>query len=412
MALATEYFDDGSLFFAIDPRSIDPDQLVGFSLYERQVQEAGKFRFRSLLKDTCSIPKDRLLRLLHSWDEVYIHRHQRKRYQNYVKENLGFILKHEDVDARHKSRSLVFASGEVIQEAFQVNFSSKTDTEKMIANITKLLTTVIDFISDIRSLDGMAELVGHDYDTHTHSIKVGWLLALFINNNQDLFPELDAKALRRLMIQATAAGFFHDIGKIKIPKNVINKPGKLNNLEYILIQSHAAYSMGLLFKTPLPRNCLEIVLYHHENQDGSGYPCGLMGEEIPLLSRVCHIVDVFDALTSKRAYKPPKTPYDALRIMTGDNPYVDALRKFEDEVKENRRVPVVTVVRDDYEAKLKRLREREMLEEEARKRVKARVKLRDQGMAHCFDKELLRRFIQTMNRSDNFDLSGLLGPAS
>ncbi|MCP4719140.1 MAG: metal-dependent phosphohydrolase, partial [Desulfobacteraceae bacterium] len=62
----------------------------------------------------------------------------------------------------------------------------------------------------------------------------------------------------------------------------------------------------------------------------------------------------------------------------------------------------------DYEAKLRRLREREMLEEEARKRVEARTMLRDQGMSHCFDTDLLKRFIVTINKSESFDLSGLL----
>ncbi len=408
MTLAAEYVNDGRLFFAIDPKSIDPDHLAGFALYERRRYTDDLFRFRCLLKDACSVPRERLIRMLNAWELVYIHQEQRALYRTYIRENLTYILNHDQIGPGQKSASLVASSADVIQEAFKADFASKTETDRMMVNITRLITTVIEFISDIRSLEGLARLVGHDYDTHIHSIKVGWLLALFINTNRDLFPGLSEAELRTLMIQATAAGFFHDIGKIKIPKNVINKPGKLNNLEYVLIQSHAAYSMGLLFKTQLSRRCLEIVLYHHENQDGSGYPCGLSGDEIPLLSRVCHIVDVFDALTSKRAYKIAKTPFEALRIMSGENPYVEVLHKFEAEAKENRKAPVVTVVRDDYEAKLKRLREKEMLEEEARKRVKARMKLRDKGMAHCFDTELLRRFIRTMNRSDRFDLSGLL----
>ncbi|MCG8568391.1 MAG: HD domain-containing protein [Desulfobacterales bacterium] len=408
MALATEYFNDGSLFFVIDPKSIDPDHLAGFALYERQPHRGNQYRFRCLLKDTRSIPRDRLVRLLHSWDRVYMHTAQRRAYRDYVKENLEFILNHDQVAPGHKSRALVVSASDLIQESFRVDLTRDAEAQGMLKNITQFITTVVDFISDVDSIQGLALLVGHDYDTHTHSIKVGWLLALFINNNRDLFPGVDSLELRKLIIQATAAGFFHDIGKIKIPKNVINKPGKLNNLEYVLIQSHAAYSIGLLFKTQLSRKFLEIILYHHENQDGSGYPCGLKGEEIPLMARICHIVDVFDALTSRRSYKKAKTPFEALRIMSGENPYVDALHKFEAEAKENRRVPLVTVVRDDYEAKLKRLREREMLEEEARKRVKARIQLRDKGMSHCFDRELLRRFIKTMNRSEVFEFSSLI----
>ncbi len=66
------------------------------------------------------------------------------------------------------------------------------------------------------------------------------------------------------------------------------------------------------------------------------------------------------------------------------------------------------IARNDQDAKLRRLREREILEEEAEKRVEARIKLRDKGMSHCFDKKLLKRFILTINQSESFDLSGLL----
>ncbi|MCP4720640.1 MAG: HD domain-containing protein, partial [Desulfobacteraceae bacterium] len=242
------------------------------------------------------------------------------------------------------------------------------------------------------SLEGMADLIGHDYQTHTHSIKVGWLTATFINANPDLF-EVETAQLKDLMIQATVAGFLHDIGKIKIPKNVINKKGKLNNLEYVIIQSHTAYSTSLLFESKLPRSSMQTILYHHENEDGSGYPCGLSGDQIPLIAKICHIADVFDALTSKRPYKAARTPFEALKIMAGENPYLDTLKKFEVEARENPKIPVTVIVKDDYEAKLRRLREREMLEEEARKRVEARTMLRDQGMSHCFDTDLLKRFI-------------------
>ena len=96
------------------------------------------------------------------------------------------------------------------------------------------------------------------------------------------------------------------------------------------------------------------------------------------------------------------------KIMAGENPHLETLKKFEAEARENPKIPVIAIVRDDYDAKLRRLREREIQEEEAAKRVEARTKLRDQGMAHCFDTELLRRFILTINESESFDLSRLL----
>ncbi len=201
------------------------------------------------------------------------------------------------------------------------------------------------------------------------------------------------------------AGFLHDIGKVKVPKNILGKKGRLDNLEYIVVQCHTAYSASLLFDSGIAKPTMQAILYHHENEDGSGYPCGLKKDQIPLIAKVCHIVDVFDALTSKRHYKDSKTPFEALKIMTGENPYLETLNRFEKEAMENKRTPVTAVVRDDYDAKLRRLREKEMVEEEARKRVEARMKLRDKGMAHCFDGELLKRFIFTINQSEGFDLS-------
>jgi hypothetical protein len=175
---------------------------------------------------------------------------------------------------------------------------------------------------------------------------VGWLMAIFINANKELFEVQSSSELKNLLVQAVVAGLLHDIGKIKIPRNILNKKGKLNNLEYIVIQSHTAYSASLLFDTGLSKYSMQAILYHHENEDGSGYPSGLKMDRIPLIAKICHIADVFDALTSKRHYKDSKTPFEALKIMTGENPYLDTLLKFEKEARENRKTPVSAIVRD------------------------------------------------------------------
>jgi len=403
-----EYIDDGTVFYEIDPLLINADCLMDFSIYERQPFQDGRYRFRCLLVDSSSIPKDRLMELLKSWGTVYIHTDQVKKYHQYLKDNLAYILKHDEIDMGKKTDTLISLSRDVVKESFECNFSFPWSVRQTLENAQRLISQAVEFISDIKSLNEIAKLIGHDYDTHTHSIKVGWLMAIFIHANQELFNFNKALELRPFLIQAAVSGLLHDIGKIKIPPNILNKNGKLDNLEYIIIQSHTAYSASLLFGTDISRHAMQAILYHHENEDGSGYPTGLSREQIPLIAKICHIADVFDALTSRRPYKEPKTPFEALKIMTGENPYLDTLKKFEQEAAENIKTPVTAIVRDDYDIKLRRLREREMVEEEALKRVEARVKLRDQGMSHCFDKNLLKRFIITINRSDSFELNDLL----
>ena len=408
MELKTEHYDDGSSFRAIDPMALNPESLNRFSIFERSHKTENQFRFRCLINDTDSIPAGKLARLLESWEVVYIHERQLKEYEEHIKENLEYILNNENLDIKRKTRAYVKGTSRIIKDIFDVHQDKITVSPCEINRIEKLIEHVIDFISDAQSLNGLADLIGHDYETHTHSIKVGWLMAVFVNANRDLFVQKNETDFREFLIKAVATGFLHDIGKIKIPDNILNKKGRLDNLEYLMVQSHTAYSLSLLHESELPQFSMRAILYHHENEDGSGYPCGLKNDRIPILAKTLRIIDVFEALTSERPYKKAKTPFQALCIMSGENPHTALLNTFEQEAKENKTTPVETIVRNVSDIKLAKLREKQMMEEEARKRVNARTKLRDQGMAHCFDKDLLRRFILTINQSQSFDLSELL----
>ncbi|MFO8087318.1 MAG: HD domain-containing protein [Bacteroidales bacterium] len=408
MNLKIEYYDDGSSFQAIDPLMLNPEYLNNFSIFERFPQKGNKFRFRCLIVDMESMPVEKLASILRSWETIYLHKEHMKYYNEHIKDNLEYILKHDGIDIKKKTSIFTEVTTDVIKEVFERHLDGEVLTPSSLKRVEKHISRVIEFITDTNSLNGLADLIGHDYDTHTHSIKVSWFMATFINSNRDLFPNQSDADFKDLLIKASVAGLLHDIGKTKIPKNILNKNGKLNNLEYISIQSHTAYSVSLLFQTGLPKYALEAILYHHENEDGSGYPSSLKSEKIPLLAKIAHIADVFEALTAKRSYKEPKTTFEALRIMAGKNPHVEMLSRFEKEARENKKVPVETIVRNEPNIKIQRLREKEMAEEEAQKRVEARLKLRDQGMAHCFDKDLMKRFIITINKAKSFNLSGLL----
>ncbi|WP_421903935.1 HD-GYP domain-containing protein [Maridesulfovibrio sp.] len=109
----------------------------------------------------------------------------------------------------------------------------------------------------------------------------------------------------------------HDIGKIGIPDNVLLKPGKLTAEEWDVMKSHAVIGGNILSMgtSDYINMGAVIALSHHEKWDGSGYPSGLSGEDIPLPGRICAIADVFDALTSKRPYKEPFSVERSLEIM-------------------------------------------------------------------------------------------------
>jgi putative two-component system response regulator len=109
-------------------------------------------------------------------------------------------------------------------------------------------------------------------------------------------PDDDLAALRR-------GGFLHDVGKIGVPDSVLLKPGPLNAEEFNAMKAHPAIGDALCAPLRSLRHARPIVLCHHERLDGSGYPHGLRGDELPLLAHLVGIVDVYDALTSRRPYR-------------------------------------------------------------------------------------------------------------
>jgi HD-GYP domain-containing protein (c-di-GMP phosphodiesterase class II) len=107
----------------------------------------------------------------------------------------------------------------------------------------------------------------------------------------------------------------HDLGKIGIREDVLNKVGKLTDDEYKHIQTHPDIGADIIGKMEAYRHLIPLVKHHHERFDGKGYPSGLAGEAIPIEARIIAVADTFDAMTSERPYREPRTHGEALRIM-------------------------------------------------------------------------------------------------
>lgn len=107
-------------------------------------------------------------------------------------------------------------------------------------------------------------------------------------------------------------GYLHDLGKVKVPHEVLNKPGPLTRSEVEVVQMHPVWGLELLANVEFPWDIKPIIRWHHEKYDGSGYPDRLRGEEIPLIAQLVGIADVFDALTTSRAYRPALSEPDAI----------------------------------------------------------------------------------------------------
>jgi HD-GYP domain-containing protein (c-di-GMP phosphodiesterase class II) len=129
----------------------------------------------------------------------------------------------------------------------------------------------------------------------------------------------------RLRIIARGA-YLHDLGKIAIPDQILNKPGALTADERKIVETHPQLGYELAATAPSLQEVLTVILHHHERLDGKGYPAGLTGAAIPLEARVVAVADVWDALTSDRAYRPGWDPAHALaHIQAGRGTHFDPL---------------------------------------------------------------------------------------
>lgn len=114
---------------------------------------------------------------------------------------------------------------------------------------------------------------------------------------------------------ATAA-MLHDIGKNAIDVSILDKPGQLTDEERLLINKHPQFGYNMLYNNPeISAAARAGVLLHHENEDGSGYPKGLTGDSIPLIAKIIHVADVYDALCSKRAYKEDYNASESIEFL-------------------------------------------------------------------------------------------------
>ena len=211
----------------------------------------------------------------------------------------------EETDSNLAEPSLINAKA--LKEAHAIFNQSKSIQKKLfndalsgssldLSPVVEVTNKSIDAI--FNSPDSLACMLNiRDKDEYLleHSVAVSVYIILFAR-----YLSLDRDIIEHLSIGA----FLHDIGKIKIPDEILNKPGKLTDDEFTIMKTHANHSIDIIKKTPgVSELSLEVAALHHEKINGSGYPFQISGDDISMYGRMIAICDIFDALTATRVYK-------------------------------------------------------------------------------------------------------------
>lgn len=178
-----------------------------------------------------------------------------------------------------------------ISEGKQIDISELFSISDDLLTCVKYKSNLFNFLSNLQ---------GFDDHTYSHCINVS-LIAHTIGQ----WLGFNSKELMNISV----AGLLHDIGKTKIDKELLNKPGPLTKEEYEIVKKHATYGFKIIEKQDIPYNIKMGVLMHHERYDGSGYPLHATNNQINDYAKIVAIADVYDALTSDRPYRGKYTPF-------------------------------------------------------------------------------------------------------
>ena len=183
-----------------------------------------------------------------------------------------------------------------------VQKNTALDVKTLLKNTLSIVSNHSGSISILDMLQNMRE---YDDSTYTHSLNVA-LICNVIGN----WLRMNEKDLKVLV----TCGLLHDIGKLRVPNDIITKPGKLTGQEYEIVKKHPQYGYEMLKDKNLDRRVKLAALQHHERFGGTGYPYGLMGSGIEYFSSIVAVADVYDAMTSNRCYRKGICPFKVIGI--------------------------------------------------------------------------------------------------
>ncbi len=255
--------------FKVSPYMVIPSRVGGFSLYLKQDDTLVLYAEKGELFTDAH--KDRLGKL--GVDHLYVKTDDYLFYAKYVQDNIKELLDDEMIPVRERARAWNDATVALAREAFDKSLPGNID-KRRFRKIQSLIASSLKFFAREDALKELARFISEGHELFRHGIAVMVLTISVLNT----FVKEDSD----LMVAVGIGAMLHDIGKLELPPDIFTRrTDSLSQEEQDLIRSHPALGVGLCSSLPLPQEALQCILFHHEREDGSGYPSGAMGGLLP-----------------------------------------------------------------------------------------------------------------------------------
>lgn len=293
-------------YIPITLNAIQADTIVGFDLY-LQSGTSEDNRYILYCSEANIIRSDKIDELSRNQiKRFFIRKEDHKKFLQYAESSLQNIISNQNIDIQIKSQVVYDVARNIMIDVFE-----DPRAGEQVQRSKGWVSNAVDFVMNNKgTFKNMVSILSYDYYTYTHSVNVSVLGLMFSK-----YIGLTGKEMKAL----GTGLLLHDIGKTQIGNEIVNKHGKLSEEEFREIKMHVELGMKILGE----RGEIEVesvfpILQHHERYDGKGYPNGLKGDDIHTYGKIAKIIDVYDAITTRRSYSDARVPFLALKIMKDD----------------------------------------------------------------------------------------------
>ena len=276
---------------------------VGCDLYIQNFID-GEIKYILYCTGTNAIKSNKIEELLKNRiNRLFIRKEEQKTYLKYVESSLKHIINDGQINIKEKVKVIYDVAKNIMLDVFEDPRSGEQAerSKGWVSNAAEFI------LKNKFALPNMMSMISYDYYTYTHSVNVAVLGLLFSKYLGFKYDEMNALGTGLLL---------HDVGKTQVESAIINKKEKLNEEEFAMIKMHVEFGANILTqKSGIDSTSFIPVMQHHEKYNGKGYPRGLKGDEIHKYGKIASIIDVYDALTTRRSYADARKPFSALQIM-------------------------------------------------------------------------------------------------